>query len=252
MDENIRLEDEEFLFVGINPEPRIKVLNDMGIFTVKDFLDIDEKVLLRLKNNGTTRNPFIVYQQILKYKYREQKMDRDIYLDREYTQREVIIKPSKNTHGYTQKFLSSAPSDATNRDIDEGSMSDALKNLGLYIRYNTCKQLYDCDQISMIEAIKLISQEVPKYKKLCDFYIEYYEKEIKKSTELTSEDKTPEELENMAEEELQQLIANNDQTIEGNNEAIKKALIERVIAQQETISEQQSEINRLNIQKKEL
>ena len=64
--------------------------------------------------------------------------------------------------------------------------------------------------------------------------------------------KTQEELENMSEEELQQLINNNEQTIEENNSAIKKALIERVMAQQETIAEQQSEINRLNSQKKEL
>lgn len=64
--------------------------------------------------------------------------------------------------------------------------------------------------------------------------------------------KTPEELESMSEEELQQLIANNDQTIEGNNEAIKKALIERVIAQQETIAEQQLELNRLNNKKYEI
>lgn len=64
--------------------------------------------------------------------------------------------------------------------------------------------------------------------------------------------KTPEELEGMSEDELQQLIANNDQTIEENNTAIKKALVERVLAQQETIAEQQSEMNRLNSQKKEL
>ena len=64
--------------------------------------------------------------------------------------------------------------------------------------------------------------------------------------------KTPEELEGMAEDELQQLIANNDQTIEENNTEIKKALIERVLAQQETIAEQQTEMNRLNRQKKEL
>ena len=63
-----------------------------------------------------------------------------------------------------------------------------------------------------------------------------------------------EELETMSEDELQQLIANNDQTIEENNTAIKKkkALIEKVLAQQETIAEQETEINRLNIQKKEL
>lgn len=66
--------------------------------------------------------------------------------------------------------------------------------------------------------------------------------------------KTPEELESMSEEELQQLIANNDQTIEENNTAIKKkkALIEKVLAQQEIIAEQQTEMNRLNRQKKEL
>ena len=131
-----------------------------------------------------------------------------------------------------------------------------MKDLGLFDRAKGrgryFDKLYDYDQISMMDAIKLISQEVPKYKKLCDFYIEYYEKEIKKSTELTSEDKTPEELENMSGEELQQIIANNDQTIEENNVAIKKALVQRILAQQKTISEQQSEIDKLSSQKKEL
>lgn len=247
MDENIKLEDEELLFVGINPEPRIKVLNDMGIFTVQDFLDVDETVLSELKNNGNIKNPFIVYQQILKYKYREQKMDRDIYLDREYR---------KIPNVYS--VLTSAPSDSKKSVLEDENIYFALKDLGLFNRAKGrgryFDKLYDYDQISMMDAIKLISQEVPKYKKLCDFYIEYYEKEIKKSTELTSEDKTPEELENMSEEELQQIIANNDQTIEENNTAIKKkkALIEKVLAQQETIAEQETEINRLNIQKKEL
>ena len=40
--------------------------------------------------------------------------------------------------------------------------------------------------------------------------------------------------------------------IEGNDTAIKKALVERILAQQETIAEQQTEMNRLNSQKKEL
>lgn len=64
--------------------------------------------------------------------------------------------------------------------------------------------------------------------------------------------KTPEELESMSEDELQQIIDNNEQTIEKNNEAIKKALVERILTQQRTISEQQLEISRLESQKKEL
>ena len=56
----------------------------------------------------------------------------------------------------------------------------------------------------------------------------------------------------MSKEELQQIIANNDQTIEENNVAIKKALVQRILAQQKTISEQQSEISKLSSQKKEL
>lgn len=64
--------------------------------------------------------------------------------------------------------------------------------------------------------------------------------------------KTPEELESMSEDELQQIIDNNEQTIEKNNEAIKKALVERILTQQRTISEQQLEISRLKSQKKEL
>ena len=56
----------------------------------------------------------------------------------------------------------------------------------------------------------------------------------------------------MSEEELQQTIANNEQTIEENNKAIKKALVERILSQQRIISDQQLEISRLNSQKKEL
>ena len=62
---------------------------------------------------------------------------------------------------------------------------------------------------------------------------------------ITPEKKTPEELESMSEEELQQ-------TIEENNKAIKKALVERILSQQRIISDQQLEISRLNSQKKEL
>lgn len=181
MDENIRLEDEELLFIGIDPTSRIKKLNDMGIFTIKDFLDTDEVVLLGLKNNGWTKNPFVVYHQILKYKYRGQKMVRDVYLDREY---------HKVPNVYD--VLTSAPSDSKITILRDGNIGFALKDLGLYdqaiphLHAREFAKVYEHDQISMIDAIKLISQMVPKYKKLCDFYIEYYEKEIKKSTELDS------------------------------------------------------------------
>ena len=174
MNENIRLEDEELLFVGLDPARRIKILNDMGIFTVKDFLDTDEVVLLGLKTNGRTKNSFVVYHQILKYKYRGQKMVRDVYLDKEY-------------HRGT-----SAPSDSKKYVLAKESLYVAIRDLGLYDQYiqhlnaHEFHKLYEQDQISMIEAIKLISQIVPKYKKLCDFYIEYYQKEIKKSPELDS------------------------------------------------------------------
>ena len=87
-------------------------------------------------------------------------------------------------------------------------------------------------------------------------YNEYFDERLKSSPidETLNRTKEPEELENMSEDELQQLIANNEQIIEENKKAlsIKKALIERVLAQQETIAEQQAEMNRLNSQKKEL
>ena len=66
------------------------------------------------------------------------------------------------------------------------------------------------------------------------------------------ENKTQQELENMSEKELQQLIANNEQTIKENNTDIKKALVERALAQQKTIAEQQLELNRLNNKKYEI
>ena len=66
------------------------------------------------------------------------------------------------------------------------------------------------------------------------------------------ENKTPQDLENMSEKELQQLIANNEQIIKENNTDIKKALVERALAQQKTIAEQQLELNRLNNKKYEI
>lgn len=84
---------------------------------------------------------------------------------------------------------------------------------------------------------------------------EHNETETRSSSgeQIIVEDKTQEELEGMSEEELQQIIANNDQTIanndqtiEENNIAIKKALVQRILAQQETIAEQKKEMNRLN------
>lgn len=69
---------------------------------------------------------------------------------------------------------------------------------------------------------------------------------------ITPGKKTPEELEEMTAAELQQIIANNEQTIEENNKALKKAVVERILSQQRIISDQQLEISRLNSQKKEL
>jgi len=50
-------------------------------------------------------------------------------------------------------------------------------------------------------------------------------------------------------EELQSIINENDSTINGNDEAIKQALIARILQQQRTIEEQQTEIDRLKGQK---
>ncbi len=132
------------------------------------------------------------------------------------------------------------------------------------------------DKIGLIEAYvvefpetqKLIQAQKEKYERMAE-QRKQREKELLESMEyeealrnapigetqldkMLHKTKTPEELEGMSEDELQQLIANNDQTIEENNTEIKKALIERVLAQQETIAEQQTEMNRLNRQKKEL
>lgn len=53
------------------------------------------------------------------------------------------------------------------------------------------------------------------------------------------------------EDELQQLTANNEQISEENNTDTKKALVERALTQQQTISEQQLEMNRLKSKNKE-
>lgn len=139
------------------------------------------------------------------------------------------------------------------------------------IQVSRDKSSINRDKIGLIESYvvefpetqKLIQAQKEKYERMAE-QRKQTEKELLESMEYeeslrnapidktSHRAKTPEELESMSEDELQQLIANNNQTIKGNNEAIKKTLIERVLAQQETISEQQSEMNRLNIQKKEL
>ena len=141
------------------------------------------------------------------------------------------------------------------------------------IKVSRDKSSINRDKIGLIEAYvvefpetqKLIQAQKEKYERMAE-QRKQTEKELIESMEYeeslrnvpidetSHRAKTPEELESMSEEELQQLIANNDQTIEENNTAIKKkkALIEKVLAQQEIIAEQQTEMNRLNRQKKEL
>ena len=90
--------------------------------------------------------------------------------------------------------------------------------------------------------------------------IEFYTKEAKElqnTIEVTNLENsltnmTSVELESMSEEELQQIVANNENIIEENNNVIKNALVEKILSQQRIISEQQLEISRLNSHKKEL
>lgn len=102
--------------------------------------------------------------------------------------------------------------------------------------------------VELLEEIDALLEKEIKSKEARDagFEVDEYGEII------TPEKKTPEELESMSEEELQQTIANNEQTIVENNKAIKKALVERIFSQQRIISDQQLEISRLNSQKKEL
>ncbi len=174
MDENIKLNWEKLLFIGDDPDIRIKHLNDMGIFTIADFINADVTTLLESKANSTMKNQFIVYQQILGYKYRGQKMVRDIYLDREYH----IVNMGENHF----PVLTSAAEDAEKKEVYTQGLLQALDDLGFrrfFMRRGT-GSFSKFEQISMIDAIKQIAQLDPDFKPLSDFYIEYYEKEIKK------------------------------------------------------------------------
>lgn len=104
-----------------------------------------------------------------------------------------------------------------------------------------------------IETIYNEAYEEEKFNDQCyEEELQYAEDLSEELEETTPETMISEELESMSEEELQQIIDNNEQTIEENNKVLKRALVERILAQQRTISEQQLEISKLNSQKKEL
>lgn len=175
MNENIRLEEEELLFIGNNPSTRIKYLNEIGIFTVADYINADVTTLLESKANGPMKELFVIYQQILSYKYRGQKMVRDVYLDREYH----LVKNDGDAWG----ILTSAPKNAKSKEISSGRIDHNLCELG-FLRFFQGRRDFSflqTEHISMIDAIKKIAELDSKFKPLSDFYVEYYEKEIKKS-----------------------------------------------------------------------
>ena len=122
MNEDIKLEEEELLFIGNIPATGIKYLNEIGIFTVADFINADVKTLLETRANGPMKNLFVIYQQILSYKYRGQKMVIDVYLDREYH----LVKKAGAAWG----TLTSAPKGAKRKEIESESLRYNLYDLG--------------------------------------------------------------------------------------------------------------------------
>lgn len=176
MNENIRLEDEELLFIGLNPATRIRELNEIGIFTVADLINADVTTLLQ-KGYSTKpdKNLFVVYQQILNYKYRGQKMIRDVYLNKEY---HLLYND--------EDIFKSLTDDSKNvkwEKVLNVKLVHDLRDLGFhrFLQRARSGSFLKSKQISMIDAIKRIAQLAPEFEPLSFFYVEYYEKEIKKS-----------------------------------------------------------------------
>lgn len=73
--------------------------------------------------------------------------------------------------------------------------------------------------------------------------------QLEEKLQVCKKERQENELSSLSVEELIQRVNNNNQTIGNNDQAIKQALIQRIIKQQQQIAEQQAEIDRLKSQK---
>lgn len=179
--------EEEILFIK-SPRPKLIInhLNKKGIFTVEDFINCDVE---QMSSNSIRRKEFRAYQGILKYKYLGTPLVVDVLLEKEI-----------------------------NGQITIRELTKALNTLGFNVHTNVHTENLSWDSSTMIKMIDYIRHiSSGAYDNLKDFYIEYYDTQIKKQNseeDIVESDKSSLE---MLKTELISLVSRRDEL----NEKIK-------------------------------
>jgi len=195
---------------------------------------IEEEILIAQKNNDSDRIAFLeeawrVYFEKSKQEYEAETIEEDGVIagkDTTIESSEELIDYEEDEKDYIESVYI---------DYYSEFLSSNYESFDEYIR----------SEISNLE-----SWETSRKDKLLDV-LHYYEELESKKQEVVTEKEVADSvsLEDMSVEELIALATENQGTIAANDKEIKDALIKRILSQQQQISEQEEEINRLKGQK---
>lgn len=148
MDINTRLEDEIIFAKRPMAKKVITTLNNKGIYTVADFINCS---IEQLSNNLYAKKQFRAFQKILRCKYLGEPLPPDITLSKEY--------PSK------ERIRMNLNKDMMNLGFGEYNFNHVAETI--LIQNGTCK------------IIDIIFRLNEKFDYLKEFYIQYYNTEVK-------------------------------------------------------------------------
>lgn len=152
-----RLKDEELFCVGSHVDTKISALNKKGIYTVEDFLNCDISSLC------SNPKKYRITYDILSCKYLKTPLVRSVSLDK------IVV----NDQSFFRKTAAILTEELGFYGFDKirGISLEILKNV-------TIKEISIIDYLRKISKVKDYS-----YKALVDFYIEYYDANLKDKNE---------------------------------------------------------------------
>ena len=196
--------------------------------------------------------------------YWEYCVDNSDYINEEFMElfedsnlfedREIALELAKN--GYiVPKDLYENDEEIILETIKAGSMYEGMDLASDDLRKN---KDFVIRMISMVNDYILLKEilngdpAIPEIVLENDEIEQFVTTRIQEFKEKEESHEEPKPLEDMTLEELQKTEQDNDERIGDNNEAIRQALIQRIREQQKIIAAQETEINELKSQKKEL
>lgn len=174
MNEKIKLEEEDLLFIPLTRKRRLYALKSHGINTVEDFINCDIEASFK-----TTRNIPIykAFQRILKNKYRGESIVSDVLLDKEYKPNDYL----ENLPKYWSDCRALGIEYDFNQKYTYKMIEEKYKQEGKIIK--------------LIDFINDLGNFSSDYSNIAKFYNDYYKKHMNKDNfEISSA--TIEELKN--------------------------------------------------------